>query len=61
MVCIARQDDDYRAIVSFERPLREIYDHLYVNASWFGTFNDSNKSLFQYDRQIGSIGAEVRF
>jgi len=56
-----RHDDDYRAIVSFERPLPEVYDHLFVNASWFGTFNNSNKSLFQYDRQIGSIGAEVRF
>ncbi len=56
-----RRDDDYRAIVSFERPIPEIYDHLFLNASWFGTFNNSNKSIFEYDRQIGSIGAEVRF
>jgi len=57
----ARRDNDYRVVVSFERPLPEIYDHLFVNAAWFGTFNDSNKTFFEYNRQIGSIGAEVRF
>lgn len=56
-----RTDNDYRAVVSFERPLPEISDHLFVNAAWYGTFNDSNNALFQYDRQIGSIGTEVRF
>ena len=56
-----RTDNDYRAVVSFERPLSEIYEHLFVNASWYGTFNNSNKIDFQYDRQIGSIAAEVRF
>jgi tetratricopeptide (TPR) repeat protein len=56
-----RRDNDHRAIVSFERPLPEVYDHLFVNATWFGTFNNSNKTVFQYDRQIGSLGMEVRF
>jgi hypothetical protein len=56
-----RRDNDHRGIVSFERPLSEISEHLFVNAAWFGTFNQSNKNAFEYDRQIGSIGAEVRF
>lgn len=56
-----RQDHDHRAVVSFERPLSEIYDHLFLNASWYGTFNNSDKPDFEYERQIGSIGAEVRF
>jgi tetratricopeptide (TPR) repeat protein len=56
-----RRDNDSRAVISFERPLPELYDHLWVNATWFGTFNNSNKTVFQYDRQIGSLGMEVRF
>lgn len=56
-----RTDNDYRAVVSFQRPLSEISDHLFVNAAWYGTFNDSNNALFQYNRQIGAIGTEVRF
>jgi tetratricopeptide (TPR) repeat protein len=56
-----RRDNDYRAVTSFERHMTEIDDHLFLNAAWYGTFNDSNNVLFQYDRQIGSIAAEVRF
>jgi tetratricopeptide (TPR) repeat protein len=56
-----RQDNDHRLIISFERPLPEIWDHLFVNAAYFGTWNDSSNVLFEYNRQIGSIGAEVRF
>ena len=56
-----RRDNDHRVVVAFERPLSEVYEHLFVNAAWFGTFNNSNQSVFEYDRQIGSIGAEVRF
>lgn len=56
-----RRDNDSRVVVSFERPLSELYEHLFINAAWFGTFNNSNQSVFEYDRQIGSIGAEVRF
>jgi len=56
-----RFDDDYRALFMVERPLPEINEHLFVNASWFGTFNNSTKALFEYDRQIGSAGLSVRF
>lgn len=56
-----RRDDDHRIILSLERPLSEIWEHLFVVASYFGTFNDSNKQDFEYDRQIGSLGLAVRF
>jgi hypothetical protein len=56
-----RNDNDHRVIISFERPMPEIWDHLFLNAAYFGTWNDSNNVLFEYNRQIGSIGAEVRF
>lgn len=56
-----RADNDHRVLVSFQRPLAELSEHLFVVASWFGTWNDSNKDLFNYTRQIGSVGAEVRF
>ncbi len=56
-----RKDYDHRVVVSLERPLPELYEHLTLVASWFGTWNDSNKTDFQYTRQIGSIGLRVRF
>jgi hypothetical protein len=56
-----RRDNDNRVIVAFERPLSELWEPLFVNAAWYGTWNNSNNPLFEYDRQIGSIGAEVRF
>jgi len=56
-----RRDDDYRGFFMLERPIPEIYEHLFVNVAWFGTFNNSNKVLFEYDRQIGSLGVGVRF
>jgi hypothetical protein len=56
-----RRDNDSRVIVAFERPLSELWEPLFVNAAWYGTWNNSNNLLFEYDRQIGSIGAEVRF
>jgi len=56
-----RVDDDYRGLFMLERPLPEINDHLFVNVAWFGTFNNSTKVLFEYDRQIGSLGVGVRF
>jgi Tfp pilus assembly protein PilF len=58
---VRRRDDDHRIILSLERRLPEIWEHLFVVASYFGTFNDSNKQDFQYDRQIGSLGMSVRF
>jgi hypothetical protein len=56
-----RQDNDHRVILSLERPLPELWDHLSVVAAYFGTFNDSNKSLFTYDRNIGSLALQVRY
>jgi Tfp pilus assembly protein PilF len=60
-VPVPRRDGDNRVIVSFERPLPEINEHLFVNVSYFGTFNNSNNPSFNYNRQIGSGGLEVRF
>ena len=56
-----REDNDHRVILSFERRLPEIWEHLSVVAAYFGTFNDSNKSAFEYDRNIGSLGLQVRY
>jgi predicted negative regulator of RcsB-dependent stress response len=56
-----RNDDDHRVIFVLERPLPEVWDHLSVVASYFGTFNDSNKPIFTYDRNIGSLALEVRY
>ena len=55
-----RRDHEQRVVVSFERPMTEISEHLFVTAAYFGTFNQSNKDDFQYDRHIGSLGVEVR-
>jgi tetratricopeptide (TPR) repeat protein len=56
-----RADNDHRVILSLERPLYEVWDHLSVVLAYFGTFNDSNKSVFQYNRNIGSLALQVRY
>ena len=56
-----RRDNDHRVILSFERPLPELWDHLSVVAAYFGTFNVSNKTLFEYNRNIGSLALQVRY
>jgi tetratricopeptide (TPR) repeat protein len=56
-----RVDNDHRVIFSLERPLPELWEHLSVVASYFGTFNDSNKNVFTYDRNIGSLALQVRY
>ncbi len=56
-----RADNDHRVILSLERPLPELWDHLSLVVAYFGTFNDSNKSVFTYDRNIGSLGLTVRY
>jgi hypothetical protein len=48
-------------IVSLERPLPEVWEHLSAVASYFGTFNDSNKTTFTYDRNIWSLALQVRY
>lgn len=55
-----RRDHDHRVVFALERPLVELSDRIFVNAAYFGTFNQSNKNAFQYNRHIGSIGVEVR-
>ena len=54
----SRHDNDNRIVVSFERPLSE---HWFVSATWFGTFHQSNKEFFEYNRQIGSIALQARY
>ncbi len=56
-----RADNSHRFILSLERPLPELWEHLSVVAAYLGTFNHSNKSVFEYDRNIGSLGLQVRF
>lgn len=55
-----RRDHNHRVVLAFERPLVELSERVFVNVAYFGTFNDSNKFAFEYDRHIGSIGVEVR-
>lgn len=56
-----RADNDHRVILSLERALPEVWEHLSLVAAYFGTFNDSNKDVFTYDRNIGSLGLTVRY
>lgn len=56
-----RADNDHRVIFSLERPIPELWDHLSVVVSYFGTFNDSNKTVFTYNRNIGSLALQVRY
>lgn len=53
-----RDDKENRAGVAFRKDLTDL---LSLVASWVGTFNLSNKDAFEYNRQIGSIGVEVRY
>lgn len=54
----ARLDRESRAGFALRKDINEIFA---IVASWIGTWNDSNKDLFGYDRQIGSLGVEVRY
>ncbi|MBI3784191.1 MAG: tetratricopeptide repeat protein [Deltaproteobacteria bacterium] len=40
---------------------RRLTDHLAIIAAYYGTFNDSTSTLYRYDRQIGSIGLDIRY
>lgn len=53
-----RLDREHRVGIAFRRPINELIS---VVAAWIGTWNDSNKDVFDYTRQIGSIGVEVRY
>jgi len=54
----ARLDRENRVGVAFRKDINEFLSFV---ASWIGTWNQSNKSAFEYDRQIGSLGVEVRY
>ena len=53
-----RRDDENRGGVAFRKDLNQYISFV---AAWIGTFNLSNKEFFQYNRQIGSLGVEVRY
>jgi tetratricopeptide (TPR) repeat protein len=53
-----RLDRENRGGVAFRKDLNGIVS---LVAAWVGTFNLSNKDAFEYNRQIGSLGVEVRY
>ena len=53
-----RRDEDYQLNFLVNRPIN---DYLTVTGAFFGDFNSSNNPLYEYTRQIGAIGLEVRF
>lgn len=55
---LGRQDDQYLFTVLVERPITR---YLYVVAAYLGAINNSTKSEFEYTRNIGSLGVEVRY
>lgn len=54
-----RRDDTEHHIILVAS--RSITEHFGVSLGYFGLFNDSNKSAFDYERHIGSIALEARF
>jgi tetratricopeptide (TPR) repeat protein len=40
---------------------KRLTDWLAVSAAYFGTFNESNQTLFHYNRQTGSVQLEAQF
>ncbi len=53
-----RRDNEHLVIVSIRKQLTEIFALL---AGYSGDFNNSSNSLFEFDRNIGSLALEVRF
>jgi tetratricopeptide (TPR) repeat protein len=53
-----RRDNEHQVIVGLGK---ELTDWLFVRCSYFGTFNDSNQNVFQYDRHIVSTSLEVQY
>lgn len=54
----ARLDNEHRAGLALRK---ELTDMLAFVVGWVGTWNQSNKQAFEYDRQIASLGVEVRY
>lgn len=40
---------------------KDLTSYLRMQLAYYGTINDSNKDLFQYDRHIGSVSLEARY
>jgi tetratricopeptide (TPR) repeat protein len=53
-----RHDNQHQLLFAAQKHLTE---HLDVTLAYFGLFNDSNRSLYAYDRNIGSVSLGVRF
>jgi Tfp pilus assembly protein PilF len=53
-----RRDDEHEITVVFEKEIGEWWR---ITAGYFGFINDSNQSVFQYDRNIGSISVELHY
>jgi tetratricopeptide (TPR) repeat protein len=51
-----RQDNVNEVVVAISK---EVTAHLRVTAAYFGTVNNSNQPVFQYDRNVGSLAFEV--
>lgn len=54
----SRLDEEHRVGLSLRRELSEMFA---VVVAWVGTWNDSNKQDFEYDRHITSLGVEMRY
>lgn len=53
-----RRDNEHRILAGLSKQLT---DSLLARCTYFGTINDSNQNLFQYDRHIVSVSLEVRY
>lgn len=53
-----RKDNENEVLFDLYKQLTE---YLAVTVGYYGDFNDSNQSEFQYTRSVGSIALEVRF
>ena len=53
-----RKDDEYMATVALSRPIMQ---HLNLIVAYLGDYNNSTKSIFDYDRSMASVAMEVRF
>jgi len=53
-----RNDNENEVVVAVRKA---IFEHLDITAAYFGDFNNSNNSDFQYRRHVGSVALEVRY
>lgn len=54
----SRNDDEHRLGLSLRKDLNDMFS---LVAAWVGTWNESNKQDFDYDRHITSLGVELRY